>query len=163
MNGHVTKPIDPAMLYQILARWVTSEVAPLKLDQPDIIETKEALPVLPGIDLVDGLQRMCGSWTAYKMILLGFRDAHADTAETLEQYIRQGEWADAQSLAHTIKGSGGNISAKGLYEIAASVEQSCRDEDADAAIAKIDSLKASFNEVITGLADLESIDIEDED
>jgi len=163
MNGHVTKPIDPAMLYQILARWVTSEVAPLKLDQPDIIETKEALPVLPGIDLVDGLQRMCGSWTAYKMILLGFRDAHADTAETLEQYIRQGEWTDAQSLAHTIKGSGGNISAKGLYEIAASVEQSCRDEDADAAIAKIDSLKASFNEVITGLADLESIDIEDED
>jgi len=163
MNGHVTKPIDPAMLYQILARWVTSEVAPYKADKPDITETKEVLPVLPGIDLVDGLQRMCGSWTAYKMILLGFRDAHADTAETLEQYIRQGEWEEAKRLAHTIKGSGGNISAKDLYEIAASVEQCCHQEDADAAIAKLETLKARFNEVITGLADLESIDIEDED
>jgi len=163
MNGHVTKPIDPAMLYQMLARWVTSEVAPHKADKINITETKEALPALPGIDLVDGLQRMCGSWTAYKMILLGFRDAHVDTAETLEQYIRQGEWEEAKRLAHTIKGSGGNISAKGLYEIAASVEQSCRQEDADAAIAEIDTLKACFNEVITGLADLESIDIEDED
>ncbi len=119
--------------------------------------------VLPGIDLVDGLQRMCGSWTAYKMILLGFRDAHADAAEALDEYIRQGEWEQAKSLAHTIKGSGGNISAKKLYEIAASVEQSCRAEDAGAAIAEIDALKACFNEVIIGLADLESLEIKDED
>lgn len=96
------------------------------------------------------------------MILLGFRDAHTNTAETLEQYLCQGEWEEAKWLAHRIKGSGGNISAKYLYEIAASVEQSCRDEDTNAAITKLEKLKICFNEVIIGLADLESIDIENE-
>ena len=165
MNDHVTKPIEPSILYQALADWIALDEAPHTSEKQAEIKfgSNVNLPVLAGIDVADGLQRMCGSWEVYKMILLGFRDTHADTTESLEKFIRQGKWEDAISLAHTIKGSGGNISAKGLYEVAADLEQSCREENSDKAIAKLDTLKHCLNEVVSGLLGLESIDIEDED
>ncbi len=165
MNSHVTKPIDPTLLYQVLTRWITQSEAPLTTKKQATPEAEETLnlPELPGIDVADGLQRMCGSWEAYQIILLGFRDTHADTADLLGQSIHQGDWETARSLVHTLKGSGGNISAKKLYETAAAIEQSCREEDFNAATEKLGTLKACLGEVISGLADLESIDIEDED
>ena len=166
MNGHVTKPIETVLLYQALADWVKSDDAPSTRQQPGAPELESSadveLPLLPGIDVADGLQRMCGSWEAYKIIMLGFRDTHADAAESLEQHIRQGEWEEAKSLAHTIKGSGGNISAKDLYKVAAAIEQDCRDEAFDAATERLDRLKACLDEVITGLANLEEIEVEEQ-
>ena len=163
MNDHVTKPIQPSTLYQVLANWIQSEAEPQTPQKPVEAENNVELPMLPGIDVADGLQRMCGSWEAYKIILLGFRDTHADAAESLGQSINQADWEEAKRLAHTIKGSGGNISAKRLYEVAADVEQSCCEEDATAANAKLSTLKYCLNEVVSGLVNLESIDIEDED
>ncbi len=160
MNGHITKPIDPVELFQALAHWVTPGEAPLEtekatatVDHADV----EVLPELPGIDVAEGLQRMCGNWEAYKSILIGFRNKHADASELLEKYIRQGEWDNAVRLAHTLKGSSGNISANDLYETATVVEQSCRKEDVDVASAKLRALQLSLEEVINGLAKLENI------
>ncbi len=156
MNGHVTKPIDPEALFKALSRWVKpSEKA---VAEQTAVGTTDNIPEnLPGIDLTDGLMRLNGNWTVYKRILLSFRDKHAGAAESLKSLILQGEWDEATRLAHTLKGSGGNLGATQLYKTAAAMEQACRNADVDVDSAFFEILRSSLVEVIDGLAMLETV------
>ena len=156
MNDHITKPISPKKLLNTLAQYLEPGTRPT-----DTLETKNpivdapGMPDLPGIDVADGLTRLRGNEVAYRRILLSFRNKQADAADRLEQFIHQGEWDEATRLAHTLKGSGGNLGAKQLYEVAATMEQVCRSSDADAAQAEFGALRTSLMEVIEGLARLD--------
>jgi len=158
MNGHLTKPIDPATVFRELAQWVEpGHRLPAAKAEAPALPTKP-MPELPGIDVADGLQRLNGNCAAYKRILLSFRDKQTGVAERLEQLIHHGEWDEAARLVHTLKGSSGNLGAKQLYESAAALEQGCRDADAAVAEAGFGALRASLVQVIDGLADLAAQD-----
>jgi len=152
MDGHLTKPIDPIALFKELSKWVEpgQELPVVKAATAAL--TTEPLPELPGIDVADGMQRLNGNWAAYKRILLSFRDKHAEAATHLEQLIKQSEWDEAARLAHTLKGSGGNLGAKQLYKTAAAMEQACRNADVDVNGSFFKILHKSLTEVIDGLA-----------
>ncbi len=156
MNGHVTKPIDPEALFKALSRCVKPSEKPVA-EQTAVVMTDSMPETLPGIDLADGLTRLNGNWTVYKRILLSFRDKHAGAAESLKSLILQGEWDEATRLAHTLKGSGGNLGAKQLYMAAAAMEQACRNADVDVDSAFFKILRSSLVEVIDGLAMLETV------
>ena len=158
MNGHLTKPIDPAELFRELAQWLEPGQGFPAAKAETLALPTASLPELPGIDVADGLQRLNGNGAAYKRILRGFRDKQADSAEKMKQLIDQGEWDEAARLAHTLKGSGGNLGAKQLYKTAAVMEQACRAGDADAAEAGFGLLHASLAQVIDGLAVLAAQD-----
>ncbi len=158
MDGHLSKPFDPAALFTELAKWFEPGQALFTEKATVTPILTEDLPVVPGIDLEDGLQRLNGNWVAYKRILLSFRNKQAEAVTQLKQLIQQGQWDEAARLAHSLKGSGGNLGAKQLYETAAVMEQVCREGDADAAEAGLESLRASLAEVIDGLAVLETKD-----
>ncbi len=154
MNAHVTKPIDPEALFLALSHWVDENEPP-----PAVQTENEVVDIpgdLPGIDVVDGLQRLNGNWSAYKRILLGFRDKQAGSSERLAQMIEKNEWSEAARLAHTLKGSAGNLGAKSLYESASAVEQACRQADASAAAAALGSVRGCLAQVVDGLAVLET-------
>jgi len=160
MNAHLTKPIDPGNIFKTIANWIT----PTQKDISDSTGTgneqnvdteTDSLPDLPGIDVADGLARLRGNKAAYRRILIGFRDKQTDAASRLEAFIGQHEWEEAASLAHTLKGSGGNLGAKCLYSDAAAMEQACRAADAEAVQSKLTALCASLAEVIEGLAGID--------
>lgn len=158
MNSHITKPIDPLAFYKELSHWIKASVKASEtktIIDPDLDMESDNIPELPGIDVEDGLQRMCGLWEAYQMILTGFRDSHAGAADTLAEYIRDAEWEAAARLAHTLKGSSGNIGAKGLANLALQTEEACVNHDTDVAMAKLNQLSLQLDEVITGLGVLE--------
>jgi len=152
MDGHLTKPIDTAALFRELAKWVEPGHGLRLVKAETAALTTEPLPELPGIDVDDGLQRLNGNWAAYKRILLSFRDKHADAAACLERLIKQGEWDEAARLAHSLKGSGGNLGAKQIYKTAAAMEQACRNADVDVNGSFFKILCKSLAEVIDGLA-----------
>lgn len=157
MNGHVTKPIDSGTLLAELARWLGPGASPAAAATPAVADTGEPLPAaLPGIDMADGLQRLNGNQATYERILRLFRDKQADAAARLQRLIHRREWHQAAHLAHTLKGSAGNIGAKRLYEAAAGMEQACRNSDAEAAGAAIDALQDCLAQVVDGLAALEA-------
>ncbi len=159
MNGHVTKPIDPGVLFRELSDWVQAGKKPETTQTQDVMT--EAMPEsLAGIDIADGLQRLNGNGVAYKRILLNFRDRHTETATRFEQLIQQEAWREAERLAHTLKGSGGNLGAKQLYERAAAMEQACRQADADAVKTEFETLRKSLTQVIDALAALETQELE---
>ena len=156
MDGHVTKPINPEEVFQTLSQWIKPGEKPDGEDNnltnaPDI----DALPELPGINLAAGLERMRGNWPAYKRILKGFGDKQSDAADVIEEHVRQGELAEAAHLAHTLKGSSGNLGAEALFQQAAVIENACRAGNKDEATAEINDLRACLQEVIAGLVVLE--------
>ena len=156
MNGHITKPIAPDILLRELSEWLepTKRIAAPAAVGLENIEP-QVLPELPGIDVEDGLERLRGNWLSYKRILLKFRSKQADSADLLDQYILAGEWQSAASLAHSLKGSGGNLGAKGLYQKAAAMETICLSADKKAADVQFKLLKTCLDEIIDGLAVLD--------
>jgi len=160
MNEHVTKPFSQEVLFQVLSQWIKSGKKPeggggsLNND-PD----PDNLPELPGINLAAGLQRIRGNWSAYKRILKGFRQKHSTSADTIEEHIKQGQMEEAARMAHTLKGSSGNIGAEALFQHAASVEAACRTNNTAEALAGIDSLRREQQTVMTGLLVLEEDEV----
>lgn len=161
MNAHITKPIQTTVMFETLAQWVTPAEKPAsataKQEAPiDTTTAASTLPELPGIDVADGLMRLRGNEVAYRRILLNFRHKQGDAADRLAIFLQQNDWKEAAQLAHTLKGSGGNLGAQRLYKEAAVMEQACKSEDADAAQAALPALRDSLAEVTDGLMWLEN-------
>ncbi|MCF6354521.1 MAG: response regulator [Candidatus Polarisedimenticolaceae bacterium] len=154
MSAHVTKPFDPELLFQTLSQWIKPGKKPEGEGSSNSIDGG-SLPELPGINLADGLQRIRGNWPAYKRILKGFRQKQSIAVEIIEEHIQQGQLEEAASLAHTLKGSSGNMGAEALFQQAASMEAACRANDKTAALANIDDLRRVQQEVMAGLLTLE--------
>ena len=157
MNAHVTKPIDPNALFTELSRWV-NESEPTLVASTDETEADSVPEDLPGIDVADGLQRLNGNWRAYKRILLGFRNKQSDGSERLEHLIQKNNWKEAAHLAHTLKGSAGNLGAKRLYDAAAAMEQACRNVDGVAADMGLKAVRDCLKQLVDGLATLDEQD-----
>ncbi|MBI3773263.1 MAG: response regulator [Gammaproteobacteria bacterium] len=151
MNGHVTKPIDPEAVFKELARWIKPSEKPSEAMATTAASAPITIPELPGIDVTDGMERL-RNWETYRRLLKNFRDKHAGAADRLENLIRRNEWEEATRLAHTLKGSGGNLGAKKIYEAAAAMEQACRAENQDRVTAQFPILRSRLEEVINGLA-----------
>ncbi|MCB1617400.1 MAG: response regulator, partial [Pseudomonadales bacterium] len=127
MNGHVTKPINPEVLFTELARWVAAGEAPAPANVPTgLPDPGDEIPDLPGIDLPSGLARINGNWPAYRRILQNFARNNAGRIEEIEALLVQGDLEAAARLAHALKGSGGNIAADALHTEAAELERLCR-------------------------------------
>jgi len=75
MNDHITKPIDPAKLYQALSNYIEPTRGE---DVKTHVETakeqlgEDQIPTIPGIHIEDGLYRAGGKMKIYKKILLSF-------------------------------------------------------------------------------------------
>ena len=152
MNGHVTKPIDTEILFAELAKWVKSGDTPETMTEST---TDNELPDLPGVDLHAGLKRINGNWPAYRQILQNFARKNVDKADSIEELIRQGELNAAAKLAHSLKGSGGNIAADTLYVHAAKMEKLCLTGNREASLEHLPMLSSTLQEVIQSLHSLE--------
>ena len=160
MNGHVTKPIDPEEIFQTLSEIIAPGEKPKEHTRKAVAD-HEKIPELPGIDVVSGLQRINGNWRAYKRILLSFRKKQPEIVDAIEKSLEQGDLQKAGQLAHTLKGSSGNVGADGIFRHAAELEQTCRDNDKAHVMARMDELCTSLSEVMDGLAFLEEEEVPD--
>ncbi|MDH4274086.1 MAG: response regulator [Gammaproteobacteria bacterium] len=157
MNGHLTKPISPQPLFEELKRFLSPRSRTVDTSPThSIISSRIKMPILPGVDYIEGLQRVRGNQTKFNRILKSFHFRHISTADNLVALLKSGHWEDAMHLAHTLKGNGGNIGAQKVYIYAAQVENSCREKDFETANKNIVALKDSLNEVLNGILTLQS-------
>lgn len=106
---------------------------------------------LPGIDLEAGLNRLQQRWGSYERILHLFLQQHEHSIEQLQEHLQHSELSLAQSLAHRLKGSSGNLGAMGLHQASAQLEQACREADEVLAQQLLPLVKSSLNSVLQGL------------
>jgi two-component system, sensor histidine kinase and response regulator len=138
MNDHITKPIDPDELLEVLVRWLPEPAARSSVPLEPVAappaggagpsDDSEWLYQIPGLDTVDGLRRVLGRREAYVSLLRLFVMSQPKAFAEIRSAITQGRRADAERVAHTLKGVAGTIGARQLHSEAADIETALRRE-----------------------------------
>ncbi len=131
MNDYLSKPIEPAALFAILAKWIKPKSAhPKAADQ--VVETSRIR--LSGsssqnsdiLDTRSGLARAGGNIGFYHRMLKNFYEDYADFSVNIRKLPNMGDNEEFGRLIHTIKGVAGNLGAARLYSAACQLEAAFR-------------------------------------
>ncbi len=145
MDGYIAKPINQERLFATLSHLLRGHQRVVEtVRNADAVAGAEAAddggaataaapakdegpPLdLPGIDVQAALANSGLDRRTFKTILLGFYNDNSSTRREIEQAAADGRTGDLLRLAHSLKGSAGNIGAVGLQTAAARVEEECR-------------------------------------
>jgi len=124
MQDHITKPIDPDMLYRTLAAWCKATVAS-RNDAPMHVGNKqdiEPIPHVAGLDASAGMKRVAGNRDLYLKLLRQYVESHTGAAESIRICLGSGDRRTAERIAHTANGVSGNIGAHEVQALAAELE-----------------------------------------
>ena len=137
MSGFLTKPIEPEQLLETIRQHAPKPLAqpprqaaaaqaeaPAQADTPQA--TPASFPEIPGIDVADGLRRMLNKATLYEKVLRDFHTRFSGEPDRIRQALAKGERDTAARMAHSIKGTGGTIGAKTLYQLAKTLEEAIK-------------------------------------
>jgi CheY-like chemotaxis protein/HPt (histidine-containing phosphotransfer) domain-containing protein len=148
MNGHVAKPIDPDQLFATLQKWIqpsekraatqtpVGSVEPSGAAKEASIEA-ELPESLPGFDLTAGLARSMGNKRLYRKLLLDFDANYGRVASEIRETLEVGDFEQAHSLVHNLKGLAGNLDATNLQAAAVAMEKLVKGQTAETAPEKV--------------------------
>ena len=114
-------------------------------------------PSLPGIDVASGLPRVAGNKNLYIKLL---RHVAADAPATKEKLAAAFANKDATALreiAHSLKGSAGNLSIVDVAAAAERVESAAREADFAAMPAYIAALETALDVYVSVVESLEGL------
>ena len=147
MRGHITKPIDPELLYRTLMQFHRPGQAAVTAGPVGRVSHAAGLAEIAGLDVADGLNRVAGNMRLYRSLLGQFVEQQADTVAAVRASLAREDSDSAERLMHTLKGVSGNLGAKVLSGLAADLERSFRDCNAQ-------SLEAGLTGIAPELAKL---------
>jgi HPt (histidine-containing phosphotransfer) domain-containing protein len=110
-----------------------------------------ALSEIAGLDVADGLNRVAGNMKLYRSLLGQFVEQQADTVAAVHASLAREDFALAERLLHTLKGVSGNLGAKALSSLAAELERSLRDRNAQTLEAGLSSIAAELARLMEGI------------
>ena len=116
MNDHVSKPINPAHLFQVLAHWIGRPLAPDAPADRDPVPLPPELARLTTLNVREGVHRIGGRVDAYRKQLARFRQHYTEASATLERLLITAPLSEAEAYCHALKGLVGNLGATQLYD-----------------------------------------------
>ncbi|MGE5652626.1 MAG: 7TM diverse intracellular signaling domain-containing protein [Bacillota bacterium] len=123
MQDHITKPINPALFYQTLARWLprgaTPAAGPVHLAGP--LPDMPAIEI-PGFDTADTLERLAGDVALYCQVLDMLTPTLQDALARFKTAVAAGDRSAAASIAHGVRGMASNVGATALSAAATELE-----------------------------------------
>ena len=142
MVDHIPKPLNVSVMFTTIARWVKPGAHRAKRAVASPPSPAAGFPELPGIDTARGLATTANKPALYRRLLLKFRAGQAQFgAQFAAALNNDADPSAAQRLAHTLKGTAGNIGALELEAIAAKLEAACQPghpaAEADAPLAQV--------------------------
>jgi two-component system sensor histidine kinase/response regulator len=159
MNDHITKPIDSAVLYRALKKWIKGggSAASDVLVEPlsaDILVDGLSLPDLPGIDREEALRILNYKTDLFVKMLYDFRNNYGSLPTLLREMSVAGQWSEIQKKAHAIKGVAGYIGSFSLRQAAEALENSLRSELRDEAVNHLATFIDILDELLSSLSAL---------
>jgi two-component system sensor histidine kinase/response regulator len=156
MNDHISKPIDPAMLFETLSRFYKVPSDAQGVPQPKMgvgnevhpPATPDMLPPIAGLDARDGLSRVAGNQRLYVKLLRQFVEQQGPAVDQISAALAEGDVSLAERVAHTLKGVAGNIGAKPVQDAAGRLEKLIREH---AGTVEVESAKSRIASVLEPL------------
>ena len=150
MNDHISKPIDPNMLYETVARFYrpVAQSSSAKSTEGQGKQPGPDLPDIDGLDTKDGLTRVAGNRQLYLKLLRQFVEQQGPSISQISAALATGDAALAERLAHTLKGVAGNIGARPVQAAAGELEKLIRGR---AAAAELESSQRQVAAVLDPL------------
>jgi two-component system, sensor histidine kinase and response regulator len=135
MNDHITKPIDPNVLYRCLYRWLKVQgqlkTAGVETSEVDIIgqdSEKKGLPLrLATLETEIGLGHVAGNKALYQQLLQNFILENQLFSEQMRQALTEKDQGTAILLSHTLKSVSGTIGAMCLNSLATALEDAIKE------------------------------------
>ncbi|MFZ6047026.1 response regulator [Pseudomonas sp. CR3202] len=158
MNDHISKPLNVAGMFATLARWIRPGAR--RQAAAPVVGAPEAAAGLPdslaGIDLAAGLAICMGKRDLYLRLLRKFHATQLHFGEQFQSARASDDPSAAARLAHSLRGTAGNIGAAGVAQAAAALEQACLAGEAtevvQARLAEVEHGLAPVLEALAGLA-----------
>jgi len=147
MDDFLTKPIEPQQLIAIIQRYGP---APAAGNTTSPAPTDSPIPDIPGIDVTDGLRRMLNRQALYEKVLCDFHSRFVGEAERIRQSLATGDTEAAARRAHSLKGTGAMVGAKGVAEQAKLLELAIG-QDSPAIEARLAQFEAELNRALDGI------------
>jgi CheY-like chemotaxis protein len=145
MWDHIAKPLNVGDMFNTIAKWIkpkaaqqpASPQASVQDSPPEIATNLGAarahstgatgqkglnLEALPGIDSKAGMATCMDKESLYLRMLVKFRDSQGDFAKLFAAARIDPDASAAPRAAHTLKGTAGNIGAKGVQAAAGELE-----------------------------------------
>ena len=149
MNGYVSKPIDPAELFNVLVQWIKPGDREIpeswqqeQQNKATLTEKSTALN-LPGFDIQGALARAGGKIKMYQKTLKKVIESETDVVQRLQESLALKDHETAIRIAHTLKGVAGNIGALSLQTAATNVESAIKESDPSKIESAITELQSS--------------------
>jgi two-component system sensor histidine kinase/response regulator len=149
MDGYLSKPIDPAMLYATLEHLATAPAA------SPTAQTETAGLSAP-IDHEQLMNRLGGDTQLRSEVIRLFLEDCPIRLSEIKAAVDAGDPERIRTAAHALKGAAGNLSANGVFEAARVLERIGAESRLDAAPAAWRSLSAAAAHAIDALNRFES-------
>ncbi len=159
MNDHITKPIDSAVLYRALKKWIKGRrtADPDVMVEPlaaDTLADGLSLPDLPGIDREEALRILNYKTDLFVKMLYDFRNNYGSLPTILRELSVAGQWSEIQKKAHAIKGVAGYIGSLSLRQAAEALENSLRSELREEAVNHLATFIDILDDLLSSLSAL---------
>jgi len=159
MDDYISKPIDRLKLYTVLKKHISSgRFASNDMPSP-LPEGNKTLPDIIGIQGIhvdEGLNRMGCDFERYITILSEFSQYAEPMPSQLKELIRQNNLTEARAIAHSLKGSAGNLAAIDLYNASQSLEKAIDARDVDQIDDLLIQIEERFSEFKESLKNLKA-------
>jgi CheY-like chemotaxis protein/HPt (histidine-containing phosphotransfer) domain-containing protein len=151
MNQHLTKPIEPELLYQTLCKFLTEDqkVAPVK-GAPDIslkqaIEDKQILVLKnnSSLEVDSAIDKVQGKTALYLQLVRDFWSKYQSLSNEMSSFYKQEQTEELYRAAHSLKSTAQYIGAYELSKSAQALETAIKNGDLQ--------LELKLNEVNTML------------
>jgi PAS domain S-box-containing protein len=118
MNDHISKPVEPDNLWEVLLNWVNTRQYVnkiLPLTSPSVHHADDDLLVLKSISALDGIRRFGGKVKSYRKQLQRFSMHYPGAVAELKGLIENEGIAAAEVFCHQLKGVCGTIGANDMF------------------------------------------------
>ncbi|MBC2696386.1 MAG: response regulator, partial [Desulfobacteraceae bacterium] len=157
MDGYVSKPISQDRLFHTIWKSMEHQKKAPYYKEPEapkdrdvtVAQTEELPERLPGINIQDALSALNIDKDIFKHILIGFLKNNKESANKIRYAFDKKDWESLVQLAHSLKGSAGNIGADQLYKAAHELETAGRERAPTSAL--LDKVEIALNQVLESL------------
>ena len=146
MNDHVSKPFEPAQLFETMLRWLSS--APSSLASPAASEAVAPALAGPAVDTELGLRRCLGKPELYQKIVGRYLKQRAAGGNEIRGALEAGELEAGARAAHTLVSTAAMLGAPELAVLARELHDAIdlgAPERWPALLARIDVLQSDID------------------